>query len=311
MNGKVDGEMKCSNILPFVPANYAPTQNDPTLEQTPDKNLVVTPQGVNDVDGDSVSSIIDWQVNNQSLLMLNMPFDGGKLAQNNTMVKDYSLNGNNGNVVGATYDPIGGHNNTGAYYFSGAPQEYIKIPGLHATDNKYTVSLWIKPGEHDKRELFFNFGGSTGLQYADLKPDNSVLYIHGANAPFTRITTKNKLVVEQWNHMVITWDGTKMLAYVNGQLDGAIQSGTVPVAMNNDTYIGSFFSSLPFKGLIDDVSIYNRAISPEQASLLFANELGTIASKEAKIGENWQACVTPNDGKDDGETKCTEVKTVD
>lgn len=309
-DGKVDGQTKCSNNVALVQSNQVPTQGVPLVEKTPENNLLVVPQSVSDANGDNVSTVIDWHLNNQSLAMLNMPFDGGKLAQNNTLVKDYSLNGNNGVVTGATYDPTGGHNNTGAYYFSGASQEYIKIPGLHATDNKYTVSMWIKPVAHVNRELFFNFGGGTGLQYADLKPDNSVLFIHGANSPFTRITTKNKLVNGQWNHLVITWDGVKMYAYVNGQLDGAIQSGNVPVAMTNDTYIGSFFGSLTFTGFIDDVLIYGRSVSPEQASALFTSGLNTIVSQEITAGEGWQACVTPNDGKVDGVEKCSEIKII-
>jgi hypothetical protein len=76
------------------------------------------------------------------------------------------------------------------------------------------------------------------------------------------------IAATQWNHVVGTWDGSTVQVYVNG------------TAGASGTFSGSAASAYPFvigilgdpyytiNGLIDDVRIYDRALAPQEISLL-------------------------------------------
>ena len=65
-------------------------------------------------------------------------------------VKDYSTNGNTGEVVGATWNRTGGINNSGAYEFNGSLDEYIQSVETVAIPQKYTLSTWINGSLSDQ-----------------------------------------------------------------------------------------------------------------------------------------------------------------
>jgi hypothetical protein len=81
---------------------------------------------------------------------------------------------------------------------------------------------------------------------------------------------------DNWYTVVYTYDGTKSSIYVNGKLK-AVQEKTVPFTPNTqDMFIGKNEDpSFPywFNGVIDEIRIYNRAVtSCEAASLSISNE---------------------------------------
>ena len=55
-----------------------------------------------------------------------------------------------------------------------------------------------------------------------------------------------------------------------------------------------------FNGTIDDVHIYNRALSASQILALFNNRTDLIVSSETQLHDVWHAVVVPNDGFGDG-----------
>ena len=70
------------------------------------------------------------------------------------------------------------------------------------------------------------------------------------------------LVPNTWTHVAATYNGTQIQLYINGGLvsstpaTGAIQTTTTPLRIGGNTYSTEFF-----QGLIDEVRIYNRALS--------------------------------------------------
>jgi hypothetical protein len=84
--------------------------------------------------------------------------------------------------------------------------------------------------------------------------------------------SKTKFRSNQWYHVVGTWDSTGMKIYVNGQLDN---SSTNTVALKNttgDLQIGAqldqifnpAYKNFGFAGTIDEVAIYNRALTAQE-----------------------------------------------
>src|SRR5213078_4654919 len=73
------------------------------------------------------------------------------------------------------------------------------------------------------------------------------------------------LTANTWAHLAFTYDGATMRLYVNGTQvasraqTGAIQTSTNPLQIGGDSLYGQYFA-----GRIDEVRIYNRALSAAQ-----------------------------------------------
>jgi len=98
---------------------------------------------------------------------------------------------------------------------------------------------------------------------------------------FDGATTLN---TNTWYHVAMVYDGTNMLAYVNGALDGSQTVSGVLQATDNPLKIGAYSpvngsqSKDWFYGRIDEVSIYDRALSStEILSIYDAHGAGKCA----------------------------------
>jgi len=79
-----------------------------------------------------------------------------------------------------------------------------------------------------------------------------------------------------WYHLVFMYDTTYMYFYVNGNLKKSKQHayGGDIVNTGNDLYVGavgSQYSSSTWDGWIDEIQIYNRALTEDEIQLLYAN----------------------------------------
>jgi len=103
-------------------------------------------------------------------------------------------------------------------------------------------------------------------------PDNYYLEADSTNAkPATRATSggalfgTGALTTNTWTHLAGTYDGATLRLHVNGvQVSSRAQTGPIAVSTNplqigGDTIYGQYF-----QGKIDEIRIYNRALSPTQ-----------------------------------------------
>ena len=163
----------------------------------------------------------------------------------------------------------------GALNFNGL-NNYVKIPDnpkLNPT-SAITVSMWIKP---------YMLGGialNKEIQYRLIAEDVS------STAPSARVRTTNTnwgaieghsiLTINSWQHVALTYDGLSWKIYYNGQLDTEIaDNGEITEPYNSiadgNLYLGHIGpnrgrNDLFFNGLIDDVKIYDRALSVNEVA---------------------------------------------
>lgn len=74
-----------------------------------------------------------------------------------------------------------------------------------------------------------------------------------------------------WYHVVVSSDGIKTYAYVNGVLIGDTQAGFLPTSIDgNDIAIGgaTYYGGMQFFGRINDVRVYDHCLSPKETKLL-------------------------------------------
>ncbi len=200
--------------------------------------------------------------------------------------KDTSGNGNNGTVHGAVLirDRFGRVN--GAYSFNGV-NAYISVPDRADFDltGDYAFSVWIYQKSAtpswtvrilDKATAatcdgwnLDTWDGSTGR---GIRLD--------VGCPWTIADSAHSL--NAWHHVVATVKGGYVTFYLDGQIDGG---GTVASTPTNslDVYIGAGHgnSSIFFDGAIDDIRIYNRALSVPEVAALYNDKEPVITSLTA------------------------------
>jgi gliding motility-associated-like protein len=203
---------------------------------------------------------------------------------NNNLVACFPFNGNsndgttNGNNGSASANAVLTTDRDGiasrAYIFDGTASSKISVPASAslntATMTGFTYSCWFNPSSfsppsNTAYRRIFNIQDANGRNY-DLSyhyPTNKLDYINfngaSVNIDFLSTTT---FTTYTWYHVAIVIDAsnnTKL--YVNGVLDA---SSTIPVIKpSNPIYTIGSHTTLPwnFAGKIDDIRIYNRALT--------------------------------------------------
>jgi len=133
-----------------------------------------------------------------------------------------------------------------------------------------TIEAWIKPTRkaHGLAALLGEGLNSYGLFYYNTETCN--WYIgSGANG-----LKQNHLIVGQWNHVVATFDGDMSRMWLNGRLSGRMKSKVKTYKPGGRFLIATRGRpDLPhFKGMLDSVRVYGRALSGEEATAHFKEE---------------------------------------
>ncbi|MBD0254152.1 MAG: T9SS type A sorting domain-containing protein [Cytophagales bacterium] len=198
---------------------------------------------------------------------------------------DGSGNNNNGTLYGPipTTDRFGNPN--GAYQFDGV-NDYIALPEANLKTANYTYSMWLKaaslpaalelyaalsiggPGADQGLTLANNYVGSTGWAGVSYNSDGTVTPSNSVGS----LPTANT-----WYHVVQTRSNAFVNLYVNGTLIGSrATNGTTP--KYNYSAPGATIGSRSnltqfFHGAIDDVRLYNRAVTAPEVSALYTTNV--------------------------------------
>jgi hypothetical protein len=313
-------------------ANSPPTHETPLVTSecgtdTTNEDLTVTPQNVNDVDGDDVKNIINWSKNGTSIAVLNMPFASDNSAGDGK-TKDYSGYGYNLTENGASWTANGGFDGNGFYEFSGSNQ-YLTlgsdVADLDMGTGDFTISMWLKPATDSTRLMALSkMEYSPGLSgyFIDYDTDRRFRFnTQTAGTVYSNIKSAGTYAPNVWYHVVGVRNSTGTAGvhiYINGILDdGTTYTGAGGEADNIDSNanleIGAINqrpTPLWWNGAIDQVQIYKHALTPEQIEALNNNRTDLIVSQETSVGDTWSACITPNDGTVDGNKLCSNELTI-
>jgi len=144
--------------------------------------------------------------------------------------------------------------------------------------NQFTIGMWVFPKQEKtnyqpllaKEDSSGNFR-DYGLFIA---PNTmQVRYAVWAGDCATKFAANSvgQLTMNAWNHVVFTYDGNTESLYINGVLDSTNPASTaslcqavVPIKIGMET--GAF---LPFNGVLDDIVIYNQALSAAGVTNLY------------------------------------------
>jgi hypothetical protein len=119
----------------------------------------------------------------------------------------------------------------------------------------------------------------------------------GFNTSLGNLTSHTLLEAGKWYHLAATFDGMRLKIYINGNLDAQQMVSGKLVHSNTALYIGQKGTSPyeRFSGIIDEIRIWDRAISENQVRgnmslLLNGNESGLVAYWNMNAGYEGTAC---------------------
>ena len=154
----------------------------------------------------------------------------------------------------------------------------VRLPDNLITTNDYSVSLWLKPESFTDYTTAFFAGASANawLSYVPSMADTALTRLWANNgAFFDNAELDSRIPAKEWTHVAFTVDGTNgdvLKMYVNGELqletDGFPRVFTVP-GETNEFALGVNYWDTPYHGAIDELKIFNGAISAEEIKALF------------------------------------------
>ena len=202
-----------------------------------------------------------------------------------------SLTAETGQVFTKTGDSVVHTSNDGfpCWYTPSGQWMYSSDEGLPTRSSPWTQTVWVKCETNPIGQTivlaFGHLGASRGGQALSFVNKTAIRSVGGVGQDFS--TDPGVIDPLIWNHVAITYDGSTIAIYVNGEV---VKSGShskrIRLYGSNGLGIGGCDWETPFQGWIRDARIYNRALSPSEIkSFLGGNKKAFIPLEEVQPEE--------------------------
>jgi len=182
---------------------------------------------------------------------------------------------------------------------------YVYLGRIMSSDLKYafTISAWVKLAPEALQKpynyIFHKQDDRPGIVINSNGNVKFCKWYYGSGACITSSTT---ITEDKWYYITHTFDGTTFKAYINGQL-----VGSSPNSIGRRYYPGSTINigrdekssryNRYFKGAIDDVKVWNRALTPTE----IINEYSSLSITRSISGNNVVLNIVKNKDLNKGE----------
>ena len=215
-------------------------------------------------------------------LLMWVPFDSSYVD----MSSNPNTVANNGVTLMADRNGVanraGSFNGTGAYMVAQTPTFTF------AQTDTFTYSIWVKKESHtsaNAADIALMSGTNTaGVFISIIQFSNTSSSMNfGVNKQQTSWAWTNATyTLSQWDHYLAIYEGGAMSLYQNGNLVGSntfITTGST--SQNLPFTIGKGLGTVTFKGGLDDIAVWGRALSTQEISDVYNNVFTGIEKKTA------------------------------
>jgi hypothetical protein len=146
------------------------------------------------------------------------------------------------------------------------------------TKDGFSYGCWIKPKGNATGVPIARMNDGNGYRGYDIYCTNGGVAVHIINSWPTnaiKVNTKGKLKKDEWQHVFVTYDGSSKAAGVKIYFDGKPQEWTIEqdrlsatIRAKTPFQLGRRSSGSGFKGLIDDVYVFDRTLSESEVLAL-------------------------------------------
>jgi len=181
---------------------------------------------------------------------------------------------NNGTLGAGAANTQPTWNVAGGLTFDGT-NDKVRVPDSDALDivgNALTVSLRLKRTGATAGLLVKKADASNGYQLSVTATGTVQFEIRQAGTTKT-VTSTTTIPLNQWKHIAARYDGSALRVFISGTIDTATTAATgALVATTEPLWIGGDTTYL--NGALDNLSIYNRALSDAEITNLSNNRVG-------------------------------------
>ncbi|HDP99667.1 MAG TPA: laminin G, partial [bacterium] len=211
------------------------------------------------------------------------PFNGN--------ANDESGNDHHGIVMGALLTEDRMSNPESAYYFNGS-FALIQVPNADQLNfqDGITVSFWMKVGEFFSRESYPISHGSWHHRWkVSIIPEKKIRWTVQTSTGIKDLDTQLILEKDIYYNVTCLYDGAQMKIFINSQLENSINFSGKMKTTDIDLTIGQELpnTNYNFKGVLDDIRLYNYAISDREIYNIFINKTDVQSTSPATLPEKF------------------------
>jgi len=163
--------------------------------------------------------------------------------------------------------------------------DYVDLPDNFLDVTEFTFAAWVYWNGGNPWQRIFDFGQNTNANMF-LTPSNGTnlrfAITTGGGGAEQRLNASIPLTQTEWVHVAVTLDGSTGVLYVNGS---AVDTQTITLTPQDvvglNTWLGkSQYPADPnFNGKIDEVTIFNRALSASEISTIYDSGWESLSGK--------------------------------
>ena len=194
---------------------------------------------------------------------------------------DASGNGNNFNVFSATLTTDRNGSTNSAYQFNGTSQYLVtnSLSHLFSESGSFSVSLWVlKTGTSTGSAIMS--GASGGGPFVWIVQGNVTHIMLGTNKQGSAwFWAQTPFMFGLWDHYVGVYTTNSMTFYKNGVLSASnTYTHTGATSVLQPLYVGRGAGGTYLSGKVDDIGIWNRALSSQEILDLYNANCGPIVT---------------------------------
>ena len=201
-----------------------------------------------------------------SLISLGLGFGGGKASTSN------------GRISGGGATPF---TNTYSVDFDGTNDYMTTTLGSQVFDGDFALSVWFNADSSPTYATLIQSGVQS--DYSDgfrLYRNNNQIQVYNGIGGYSLLLQGGTTSINTWHHVAITRSGTSFTLYLDGS---SINTGTGSQVFASTGFQVSF-TSLPFDGLIDEVSIWDSALSASDITDIYNSGVPNDISSLNPVG---------------------------
>jgi len=205
-------------------------------------------------------------------------------GESNSLVYDFSGNGNNGTAHGATFNSSFGKY-YGSFYFDGV-DDYIEVNDSNSLDltDEGSIEMWFYISQDTGRYMdVLTKEGSCDMSPYQIEIDPIRRVTLALNSWYFAVSSSIQLDIKKWYHIVGVWNETYLAIYVNGTLSSE-EFESLAVATNNENIkIGNGECGDVFNGYIDELAIYDYKLSADEIKEHYERKLSKYANLSVNL----------------------------
>jgi len=203
--------------------------------------------------------VFSFQINIYGAAVAEYMFEEGS----GTAAGDTGGSGNNAAFAGSPIWAVG-HTAESLYAIQFTGDDYLTAPdsaSLDSMTSAFSMTAWIKTDASSTTDTIV---WKTGAFHIWKSNTNLMVTLEGVSTVADYVIISGVMANNVWQHIAVTYDGLYIAGYVNGTRLRRVRvnSSSAPISTSNQPLQIGWHSSSPFyRGLLDNVRLYNHKLS--------------------------------------------------